>query len=109
MSRFSTSLINIRLFGKALNIILAAQRPLTLSEMNVDVNIDHKSESIHDLDLEEEGLEGSPQILVWIVRFNLSGQGLLPSPNCSGVVPRRSAIIYDYSQGPTLASLYHYP
>ncbi|KAL2380066.1 hypothetical protein RJZ90_004832 [Blastomyces dermatitidis] len=32
--------------------------------MNVGVNIDHKSESIHDLDLEEEGLEGSPQICV---------------------------------------------
>ncbi|EEQ89368.1 uncharacterized protein BDCG_04488 [Blastomyces dermatitidis ER-3] len=31
----------------------------------------HKSESIHDLDLEEEGLEGSPQILVWIICHHL--------------------------------------
>ncbi|KAH6970507.1 hypothetical protein BKA56DRAFT_496680, partial [Ilyonectria sp. MPI-CAGE-AT-0026] len=39
---------------KALCIILAASRPLTLSEMNVAVNIDNTSQSIHDLDLEEE-------------------------------------------------------
>ncbi|EGE86812.2 NWD1 [Blastomyces dermatitidis ATCC 18188] len=63
--------IQHRTYLWALNIILAAQRPLTLSEMNVGVNIDHKSESIHDLDLEEEGLEGSPQILVWIICHHL--------------------------------------
>ncbi|RYO78317.1 hypothetical protein DL764_010131 [Monosporascus ibericus] len=40
---------------KALSIILAARRPLTLSEMNVAVNIDSTSQSIHNLDLEEEG------------------------------------------------------
>ncbi|KAF2181465.1 purine and uridine phosphorylase [Zopfia rhizophila CBS 207.26] len=39
---------------KALGIILAAGRPLTLSEMNVAVNIDNTSQSIHNLDLEEE-------------------------------------------------------
>ncbi|KAK7428976.1 hypothetical protein QQZ08_004488 [Neonectria magnoliae] len=39
---------------KALSIILAASRPLTLSEMNVAVNIDYTSQSIHDLDLEDE-------------------------------------------------------
>ncbi|KAK0755584.1 hypothetical protein N5P37_011826, partial [Trichoderma harzianum] len=39
---------------KVLSIILAASRPLTLSEMNVAVNIDYTSQSIHDLDLEEE-------------------------------------------------------
>ncbi|KAH7109801.1 hypothetical protein EDB81DRAFT_927683 [Dactylonectria macrodidyma] len=39
---------------KALSIILAASRPLTVSEMNVAVNIDHTSRSIHDLDLEDE-------------------------------------------------------
>ncbi|KAJ1328888.1 ankyrin repeat domain-containing protein 50 [Microdochium nivale] len=39
---------------KALSIILAASRPLTLSEMNVAVNIDYKSKSIHDLDLEDD-------------------------------------------------------
>ncbi|KAK7413535.1 hypothetical protein QQX98_007613 [Neonectria punicea] len=39
---------------KALCIILAASRPLTLSEMNVAMNIDNTSQSIHDLDLEEE-------------------------------------------------------
>ncbi|KAI7759595.1 hypothetical protein LZL87_013996 [Fusarium oxysporum] len=39
---------------KALNIILAASRPLTISEMNVAVNIDYTSQSIHDLDLEDD-------------------------------------------------------
>ncbi|KAF5239307.1 hypothetical protein FANTH_10010 [Fusarium anthophilum] len=39
---------------KVLNIILAARRPLTLSEMNVAVNIDDKSQSVGDLDLEDD-------------------------------------------------------
>ncbi|RKK27976.1 hypothetical protein BFJ66_g16403, partial [Fusarium oxysporum f. sp. cepae] len=39
---------------KALSIILAASRPLTISEMNVAVNIDYTSQSIHDLDLEDD-------------------------------------------------------
>ncbi|KAL6701639.1 nucleoside phosphorylase domain-containing protein [Trichoderma pleuroticola] len=39
---------------KVLSIILAASRPLTLSEINITVNIDYTSQSIHDLDLEEE-------------------------------------------------------
>ncbi len=39
---------------RALSIILAASRPLTLSEMNVALNIDETSRSINDLDLEEE-------------------------------------------------------
>ncbi|KAH7000851.1 hypothetical protein EDB80DRAFT_81671 [Ilyonectria destructans] len=39
---------------KALSIILAASRPLTLSEMSVAVNIDDTSQSIHDIDLEDE-------------------------------------------------------
>ncbi|KAH6960053.1 hypothetical protein BKA56DRAFT_647910 [Ilyonectria sp. MPI-CAGE-AT-0026] len=39
---------------KTLSIILAASRPLTLSEMNVAVNIDYTSQSIHDLDLEDD-------------------------------------------------------
>ncbi|KJR87190.1 ankyrin repeat protein [Sporothrix schenckii 1099-18] len=39
---------------KVLSIILAASRPLTLSEMNVATNIDDQLQSIHDLDLEEE-------------------------------------------------------
>ncbi len=39
---------------KALSIILAASRPLTLSEMNIAVNIDHTTQSFHDLDLEKE-------------------------------------------------------
>ncbi|KAH7108871.1 hypothetical protein B0J11DRAFT_500063, partial [Dendryphion nanum] len=39
---------------KALSIILAASRPLTLSEMNIAVNIDSTSQCAHDLDLEEE-------------------------------------------------------
>ncbi|GKU14015.1 unnamed protein product, partial [Fusarium langsethiae] len=39
---------------KVLRIILAASRPLTLSEMNVAVNIDDKCQSIDDLDLEDD-------------------------------------------------------
>ncbi|KAH6977638.1 hypothetical protein EDB80DRAFT_265352 [Ilyonectria destructans] len=39
---------------KVLSIILAASRPLTLSEMNLAVNIDYTSQSIHDLDLEDD-------------------------------------------------------
>ncbi|GKU11969.1 unnamed protein product [Fusarium langsethiae] len=39
---------------KVLSIILAASRPLTLSEMNVAYNIDDKCQSIHDLDLEDD-------------------------------------------------------
>ncbi|KAH7117332.1 hypothetical protein EDB81DRAFT_243041 [Dactylonectria macrodidyma] len=39
---------------KALSIILAANRPLTVSEMNVAVNIDYTSQSIYDLDLEDD-------------------------------------------------------
>ena len=39
---------------KILGIILAAGRPLTLSEMNIAVNIDESSQAIHDIDLEEE-------------------------------------------------------
>jgi ABC-type oligopeptide transport system ATPase subunit len=40
---------------KALSIILAASRPLTLSEMNIAMNVDDTSQSIYDLDLENEG------------------------------------------------------
>ncbi|KAF5694443.1 ankyrin repeat domain-containing protein [Fusarium denticulatum] len=39
---------------KVLSIILAASRPLTLSEMNVAVNIDDKSRSVDDIDLEDD-------------------------------------------------------
>ncbi|PHH89663.1 hypothetical protein CDD83_5541 [Cordyceps sp. RAO-2017] len=43
-----------RMLRKVLSIILAATRPLTLSEMNVAVNVSHESRSIDDLDLEDE-------------------------------------------------------
>jgi len=39
---------------KALSIILAADRPLTLSEMNVAVNMESSLRSFNDLDLEDE-------------------------------------------------------
>ncbi|GKU15714.1 unnamed protein product [Fusarium langsethiae] len=39
---------------KTLSIILAASRPLTLSEMNVALNIEDESQSIDDLDLEAD-------------------------------------------------------
>ncbi|KAH8714820.1 ankyrin repeat-containing domain protein [Phaeosphaeriaceae sp. PMI808] len=39
---------------KALAIILAATRPLTLSEMNVAMEVDEKTQSIDDLDFEPE-------------------------------------------------------
>ncbi|KAF2818592.1 purine and uridine phosphorylase [Ophiobolus disseminans] len=43
-----------KIVRKALSIILAAERPLTISEMNVAMNIESTSRSIDDLDLEEE-------------------------------------------------------
>jgi hypothetical protein len=39
---------------KALSIILAASRPLTLSEMNVAMNTNEAAQTIYDLDLEDE-------------------------------------------------------
>ncbi|PLN78804.1 purine and uridine phosphorylase [Aspergillus taichungensis] len=39
---------------RVFSIILAASRPLTVSEMNVALNVDDRSKSIHDLDLEED-------------------------------------------------------
>ncbi|KAL4947264.1 hypothetical protein BDW69DRAFT_120405 [Aspergillus filifer] len=39
---------------KVLSIILAASQPLTLSEMNIAVNVEDTSHSIDDLDLENE-------------------------------------------------------
>ncbi|RYP21555.1 hypothetical protein DL765_002191 [Monosporascus sp. GIB2] len=39
---------------KALSIILAASRPLTLAEMNIAMNIDVSSRSVKDVDLEGE-------------------------------------------------------
>ncbi|KAH8662676.1 hypothetical protein BGZ61DRAFT_368428, partial [Ilyonectria robusta] len=39
---------------KALSIILAASRPLTLPEMKIAVNIDYTLQSIHELDLEDD-------------------------------------------------------
>ncbi|KAL3441722.1 hypothetical protein BJX65DRAFT_299543 [Aspergillus insuetus] len=39
---------------KVLSIILAASQPLTISEMNVAVNVEETSQSIDDLDLEDE-------------------------------------------------------
>ncbi|KAI7970196.1 hypothetical protein EIK77_008423 [Talaromyces pinophilus] len=39
---------------KVLSIILAANRPLTLSEMNIAVNVDFNLQSIRDLDLEDK-------------------------------------------------------
>ncbi|KAJ4288675.1 hypothetical protein N0V90_011912 [Kalmusia sp. IMI 367209] len=53
---------------KALCIILAAGRPLTLTEMNVAVNIDNGLKSIHDLDLEEEKDFG-PRLRSWCGLF----------------------------------------
>ncbi|KAJ2987980.1 hypothetical protein NUW58_g4217 [Xylaria curta] len=44
---------------KALSIVLAARRPLTIMEMNVALNVDETTKSIDDLDLEEEGDFGS--------------------------------------------------
>lgn len=39
---------------KVLSIILAASRPLTLSEMNIAINVDFDSQSVRDLDLEDD-------------------------------------------------------
>lgn len=39
---------------RALSIILVANRPLTLSEMNIALNVNSASKCVHDLDLEED-------------------------------------------------------
>ncbi|KAB8254740.1 hypothetical protein BDV32DRAFT_154926 [Aspergillus pseudonomiae] len=39
---------------RALSMILAASRPLSVSEMNVALNVDRTSMSIHDLDVEDK-------------------------------------------------------
>lgn len=44
---------------KALQVILSASRPLTLSEMNIAMSIDETLQSIYDLDLEDEDAFGS--------------------------------------------------
>jgi ankyrin repeat protein len=44
---------------RALTIVLAAVRPLTLSEMNIALNVRSTSKCIHDLDLEEDKDFGS--------------------------------------------------
>jgi ankyrin repeat protein len=44
---------------RALSMILAATRPLTVSEMNIALNVDKSSETIHDLDIEEDTDFGS--------------------------------------------------
>ncbi|KAL4810803.1 purine and uridine phosphorylase [Aspergillus unguis] len=43
-----------RMVRRSLSMILAAARPLTVSEMNIALNVDKESKSIHDLDLEED-------------------------------------------------------
>jgi ankyrin repeat protein len=53
---------------KALSIILVAARPLTLSEMNVAMNIDHTLQSVHDIDLEEEE-DFKPRLRSWCGLF----------------------------------------
>jgi ankyrin repeat protein len=45
---------NHQLTRKALAIILAARRPLTLSEMNIAMNVQDNHRSFYDLDLEED-------------------------------------------------------
>jgi hypothetical protein len=54
LNRTKEDLMVRTMVRKALSIILAASRPLTLSEMKVAVNIDDTSQSIHDLDLEDD-------------------------------------------------------
>ncbi|KAF2469529.1 purine and uridine phosphorylase [Lindgomyces ingoldianus] len=54
---------------KVLAIILAAGRPLTLSEMNVAVNIDDSSQTVHDMDLEEEEEDFKSRLRSWCGLF----------------------------------------
>jgi hypothetical protein len=54
---------------KVLAIILAASRPLTLSEMNVAVNIHSTSQSFHDIDLEEEEDDFKSRLRSWCGLF----------------------------------------
>ncbi|KAJ5148178.1 hypothetical protein N7526_001530 [Penicillium atrosanguineum] len=55
---------------KALSIILAASRPLTLSEMNIALNVKSTSKCIEDLDLEEDQ-EFGPDSKSWSAWFTL--------------------------------------
>ncbi|KAJ5127966.1 hypothetical protein N7448_008745 [Penicillium atrosanguineum] len=55
---------------KALSIILAASRPLTLSEMNIALNVNSTSKCIEDLDLEKDR-EFGPDSKSWSAWFTL--------------------------------------
>jgi hypothetical protein len=48
------SLQQVPMVRRALSMILAATRPLTVSEMNIALEVDKASKSIHDLDIEED-------------------------------------------------------
>ncbi|KAL4860327.1 hypothetical protein BDV12DRAFT_205201 [Aspergillus spectabilis] len=48
------SLQQVPMVRRALSMILAATRPLTISEMNIALEVDKSSKSIHDLDIEED-------------------------------------------------------
>ncbi|KPA41268.1 hypothetical protein FLAG1_05828 [Fusarium langsethiae] len=60
---------------KALCIILAASRPLTLSEMNVAVNLDNKVDSLDDIDLEDDE-DFKARLRSWSREFLLADLGL---------------------------------
>lgn len=61
---------------KVLNIMLAATRPLTLSEMNIAVNIDETLQSILDIDLEDED-DFKTRLRSWCGLFITIHQGKL--------------------------------
>lgn len=75
-----------RMVRKALSVILTARRPLTLSEMNVAVNVDDKSRSFDDLDLEKES-DFKSRLRSCCGLF-VSWKDLLPPPDSSRVPPR---------------------
>ncbi|KAH8743040.1 hypothetical protein F5883DRAFT_665933 [Diaporthe sp. PMI_573] len=80
LTRTKEDLMVRTMVRKALSIILAASRPLTLSEMKVAVNIDDTSQSIHDLDLEDdEDFKTRLRSLVWIFLADLASPTTISS------------------------------
>uniref|UniRef100_A0A8H7K5D7 GPI inositol-deacylase winged helix domain-containing protein n=1 Tax=Bionectria ochroleuca TaxID=29856 RepID=A0A8H7K5D7_BIOOC len=59
---------------KVLSIVLAANQPLTLKELNIATNIDYETKSLEDIDLEDED-DFKKRIRSWCGLFILISQG----------------------------------
>ncbi|CAG9950326.1 unnamed protein product, partial [Clonostachys rosea f. rosea IK726] len=59
---------------KVLSIVVAANQPLTLKELNIATNIDYETKSLEDIDLEDED-DFKKRIRSWCGLFILISQG----------------------------------